>query len=53
VDAIVGDGLATLDPTLGDEWPLFRHRSRREFLQTLPHVHATTGFFVARLQVHA
>ena len=53
VDAIVGDGLATLDPTLGDEWPLFRHRSRPEFLQTLPHVHATTGFFVARLQVHA
>ena len=36
---------------LGDEWPVFRHRSRPELLQTLPHVHGTSGFFVARLVV--
>ena len=36
---------------LGDDWPMFRHRTRPEFLQTLPHVHGTSGFFVARLLV--
>ena len=40
-------GLVTVDPTLGDEWPPFRHRTRPELLQTLPHVHGTSGFFVA------
>jgi 16S rRNA (cytosine967-C5)-methyltransferase len=34
---------------LGEEWPAFAHPSRPEFLLTLPHVHGTTGFFVARL----
>jgi 16S rRNA (cytosine967-C5)-methyltransferase len=34
---------------LGEEWPAFAHRSRPEFLLTLPHVHGTSGFFVARL----
>ncbi|HVM56231.1 MAG TPA: transcription antitermination factor NusB [Gaiellaceae bacterium] len=34
---------------LGEEWPAFAHPRRREFLLTLPHVHGTTGFFVARL----
>ncbi len=34
---------------LGDEWPHFRHPRRREFLLTLPHVHGTSGFFLARL----
>jgi 16S rRNA (cytosine967-C5)-methyltransferase len=34
---------------LGDEWPAFRHPTRPEFLLTLPHVHGTSGFFVARL----
>ncbi len=34
---------------LGEEWPSFRHPSRPEFLLTLPHVHGTSGFFVARL----
>ena len=29
----------------------FRHPRRPEFLQTLPHVHGTAGFFVARLRV--
>ncbi len=36
---------------LGDEWPQFRHPRRPEFLQTLPHVHGTSGFFIARLSV--
>ena len=31
-------------------WAQFRHPSRPEFLQTLPHVHGTSGFFVARLR---
>jgi 16S rRNA (cytosine967-C5)-methyltransferase len=35
--------------SLGDEWPQFRHPCRPEFLLTLPHVHGTTGFFIARL----
>jgi 16S rRNA (cytosine967-C5)-methyltransferase len=34
---------------VGDEWLQFRHPTRPEFLQTLPHVHATSGFFIARL----
>jgi 16S rRNA (cytosine967-C5)-methyltransferase len=51
VDAVVGEGLATVDSSLGDEWPTFRHRTRPELLQTLPHVHGTSGFFVARLVV--
>jgi 16S rRNA (cytosine967-C5)-methyltransferase len=51
VDAVVDDGTAAVDPTLGDEWPTFRHRTRPELLQTLPHVHGTSGFFVARLLV--
>jgi 16S rRNA (cytosine967-C5)-methyltransferase len=34
---------------LGEEWPAFAHPSRPEFLLTLPHVHGTSGFFVARL----
>jgi 16S rRNA C967 or C1407 C5-methylase (RsmB/RsmF family) len=38
-----------VDTSLGEEWPSFRHRSRPELLQTLPHVHGTSGFFVARL----
>jgi 16S rRNA (cytosine967-C5)-methyltransferase len=34
---------------LGAEWPDFRHPRRPEFLLTLPHVHRTAGFFVARI----
>ena len=34
---------------LAEEWPQFRHPARPEFLQTLPHVHGTSGFFIARL----
>ena len=41
------------DPALGDEWPGFRHPTRPEFLLTLPHVHGTSGFFIARLRIAA
>jgi 16S rRNA (cytosine967-C5)-methyltransferase len=34
---------------LSDEWPQFAHPNRPEFLLTLPHVHGTSGFFIARL----
>jgi 16S rRNA (cytosine967-C5)-methyltransferase len=51
VDEIVGEGRAAVDTTLGDDWPTFRHRSCPSFLQTLPHIHGTSGFFVARLIV--
>ena len=34
-----------------EEWPQFRHPRRPEFLLTLPHVHGTSGFFIARLRV--
>ena len=49
-DVVDASGLEA-DPTLGDDWPHFRHERRPEFLQTLPHVHSTSGFFVARLMV--
>jgi 16S rRNA (cytosine967-C5)-methyltransferase len=51
VDTVVAGGGVEVDATLGDEWPSFRHTTRAEFLQTLPHVHGTSGFFVARLRV--
>ncbi len=51
VDAVVADRLVTVDEALADEWPSFRHASRPAFLQTLPHVHGTSGFFIARLRV--
>jgi 16S rRNA (cytosine967-C5)-methyltransferase len=51
VDAVVREGRVEVDPTLGDDWPAFRHSTRAGFLQTLPHVHGTSGFFVARLRV--
>jgi 16S rRNA (cytosine967-C5)-methyltransferase len=38
---------------LGAEWPAFKHPTRPEFLLTLPHVHGTSGFFVARLRLPA
>jgi 16S rRNA (cytosine967-C5)-methyltransferase len=49
-DIVDASGLE-VDRTLADEWPRFRHPRRPEFLQTLPHVHGTAGFFVARLIV--
>jgi 16S rRNA (cytosine967-C5)-methyltransferase len=51
VDAIVGEGRVRVDASLADEWPQYRHARRPEFLQTLPHLHGTSGFFVARLEV--
>jgi 16S rRNA (cytosine967-C5)-methyltransferase len=47
-DVVDASGLR-VDP-LGDEWPQFRHPRRPEFLLTLPHVHGTSGFFIARLR---
>jgi 16S rRNA (cytosine967-C5)-methyltransferase len=35
---------------LGADFPEYRHPRRPEFLLTLPHVHGTAGFFVARLR---
>jgi 16S rRNA (cytosine967-C5)-methyltransferase len=50
-EAVVDASGLEVDETLADEWPRFRHARRPEFLQTLPHVHGTAGFFVARLRV--
>jgi 16S rRNA (cytosine967-C5)-methyltransferase len=49
--AVVDASGLDVDPSLGDEWPQFRDRERPDFLQTLPHVHGTSGFFIARLRV--
>jgi len=49
-EAVVQASELEVDPTLADEWPQFRHARRPEFLQTLPHVHGTAGFFIARLR---
>jgi 16S rRNA (cytosine967-C5)-methyltransferase len=51
VDRVIEAGAVDVDASLGDEWRAFRHPTRPEFLQTLPHVHGTSGFFVARLRV--
>ena len=48
-EAVVDASGLGVDASLVDEWPQFRHSRRPEFLQTLPHVHGTAGFFVARL----
>ena len=47
-DVVDASGLQ-VEP-LGDDWPQFRHPRRPEFLLTQPHVHGTTGFFIARLR---
>ncbi len=49
-EAVVDATGLEVDQTLADEWPQFRHSKRPEFLQTLPHVHGTAGFFIARLR---
>jgi 16S rRNA (cytosine967-C5)-methyltransferase len=46
----VVDALGLPADDLGVEFPEFRHAHRPEFLLTLPHVHGTSGFFVARLR---
>jgi 16S rRNA (cytosine967-C5)-methyltransferase len=48
-EAVVDASGLRVEP-LGDEWPQFRHPRRPEFLLTLPHVHGTSGFFIARLR---
>jgi 16S rRNA (cytosine967-C5)-methyltransferase len=47
-EAVVDASGLSISP-LGEEWPQFVHPSRPEFLLTLPHVHGTSGFFIARL----
>jgi 16S rRNA (cytosine967-C5)-methyltransferase len=47
-EAVVEASGLKIEP-LGNAWPQFRHPSHPEFLLTLPHVHGTTGFFIARL----
>jgi 16S rRNA (cytosine967-C5)-methyltransferase len=49
----VVDALGLPLDDLGAEWPRFRHPRRPELVLTLPHVHGTSGFFVARLLVPA
>jgi 16S rRNA (cytosine967-C5)-methyltransferase len=49
-EAVV-DALELKPDPLGERWPDFSHPHRPEFLLTLPHVHRTSGFFVARLRV--
>jgi 16S rRNA (cytosine967-C5)-methyltransferase len=48
-EAVVDASGFEIEPIEG--WAQFRHPSRPEFLQTLPHVHDTSGFFIARLRV--
>ena len=50
-EAVVDDAGLEMDGSLGGEWPQFRHPRLPEFLLTLPHVHGTAGFFVARMHV--
>ena len=49
-EAVVDATGLEVDAGLADEWPQFRHARRPEFLQTMPHLHGTAGFFVARLR---
>ena len=46
-EAVVDASGLAVDDTLAAAWPQFRHTARPEFLQTLPHVHGTSGFFIA------
>ncbi len=48
-EAVIEASGLECDAALAEEWPAFRHPRRPEFLLTLPHVHGTSGFFVARL----
>ena len=46
----VVDAVGAEADDLGTEFPEFRHPKRPEFLLTLPHIHGTAGFFIARLR---
>jgi 16S rRNA (cytosine967-C5)-methyltransferase len=48
-EAVIDASGLAIEP-LGDEWAQFRHPRRPEFLLTLPHLHRTSGFFIARLR---
>jgi 16S rRNA (cytosine967-C5)-methyltransferase len=48
-EAVIDASGLAVEPIEG--WAQFRHPRRPEFLQTLPHVHGTSGFFIARLRV--
>jgi 16S rRNA (cytosine967-C5)-methyltransferase len=50
-EAVVDGSGLEVDGSLAAQWPRFVHPRRPELLQTLPHVHGTSGFFVARLLV--
>lgn len=50
-EAVVDASGLEVDTSLAEAWPHFRHPVRPAFLQTLPHVHRTSGFFIARLLV--
>ena len=47
-EAVVDASGLAIEPVEG--WAQFRHPRRPELLQTLPHVHGTSGFFIARLR---
>ena len=49
-EAVVAASGLEVDTSLAEEWPQFRHARHPEFLQTMPHLHGTAGFFVARLR---
>ena len=46
----VVDALGLPVEDLGARWPEYRHPRRPELILTLPHLHRTSGFFVARLR---
>jgi 16S rRNA C967 or C1407 C5-methylase (RsmB/RsmF family) len=48
-EAIVDASGLSVEPI--EEWPQYRHPRRPEFLQTYPHLHDTSGFFIARLRL--
>jgi 16S rRNA (cytosine967-C5)-methyltransferase len=50
-NAAIVDASGLEPQSFAGEWPQFVHPRRPEFLLTLPHVHHTSGFFIARLRV--
>ena len=50
-NADVVDALGLPVEDLGAAWPEYRDPRRPAFLLTLPHVHRTSGFFLARVRV--
>ena len=50
-NADVVDALGLPVEDLGAAWPEYRDARRPTFLLTLPHVHRTSGFFLARVRV--